>query len=53
MTKPVSRDLPGEAFTRRPVTVVLALITALTFASGFGNVRAPGRASASPSSDDA
>lgn len=43
MTMPVSRDLPGEVFTRRVITVVLAAITALTFAFGFGNVWALGR----------
>ena len=36
-------ELPGEVFTRRVITVVLALITALTFAFGFGNVWALGR----------
>ncbi len=30
-------------FTRQVITVVLAAITALTFASGFGNVWALGR----------
>src|SRR6266568_7517563 len=40
MTAPTAA---GEAFTRRAVTVVLALITALTFAFGFGNVWALGR----------
>jgi hypothetical protein len=38
-----AQELPGEAFTRRAITVVLALITALTFAFGFGNVWALGR----------
>jgi hypothetical protein len=37
-------ELPGEVFTRRVITVVLGLITALTFAFGFGNVWALGRA---------
>jgi hypothetical protein len=36
-------ELPGEVFTRRVITVVLSLITALTFAFGFGNVWALGR----------
>jgi hypothetical protein len=36
-------ELPGEEFTRRVITLVLALITALTFAFGFGNVWALGR----------
>lgn len=31
-------ELTGEVFTRRVITVVLALITALTFAFGFGDV---------------
>ena len=38
-----SAGLPGEVFTRHVITVVLALITALTFAFGFGNVWALGR----------
>lgn len=37
-------ELPGEVFTRRVITVVLSLITTLTFAFGFGNVWALGRA---------
>jgi hypothetical protein len=37
-------ELPGEVFTRRVITVVLGLVTALTFAFGFGNVWALGRA---------
>jgi hypothetical protein len=36
-------ELPGEEFTRRVITLVLALITAMTFAFGFGNVWALGR----------
>ena len=36
-------ELAGEVFTRRVITVVLALITALTFAFRFGNVWALGR----------
>jgi hypothetical protein len=36
-------ELTGEVFTRRVITVVLAAITALTFAFGFGNVWALGR----------
>jgi hypothetical protein len=39
----VSAELTGEVFTRRVITVVLAAITALTFAFGFGNVWALGR----------
>ena len=39
----VSKELTGEVFTRRVITVVLAAITALTFAFGFGNVWALGR----------
>jgi hypothetical protein len=39
----VSNELTGEVFTRRVITVVLAAITALTFAFGFGNVWALGR----------
>jgi hypothetical protein len=39
----VFAELPGEVFTRRVVTVVLAASTALTFAFGFGNVWALGR----------
>jgi len=39
----VSAELAGEVFTRRVITVVLAAITALTFAFGFGNVWALGR----------
>lgn len=38
-----SAELTGEVFTRRVITVVLAAITALTFAFGFGNVWALGR----------
>jgi hypothetical protein len=38
-----ARELPGEVFTRRVITIVLALITVLTFAFGFGNVWALGR----------
>jgi hypothetical protein len=38
-----SVKLAGVVFTRRVITVVLALITALTFAFGFGNVWALGR----------
>jgi hypothetical protein len=34
----VSAELAGEVFARRVITVVLAAITALTFAFGFGNV---------------
>jgi hypothetical protein len=34
----VCAELAGEVFTRRVITVVLTLITALTFAFGFGNV---------------
>ena len=41
---PAAPELPGEVFTRRVITVVLGLITALTFAFGFGNVWALGRA---------
>jgi len=40
MTAPTAA---GEVLTRRVITVVLALITALTFAFGFGNVWALGR----------
>ena len=40
---PAAAELAGEVFTRRVITVVLALITALTFAFGFGNVWALGR----------
>jgi hypothetical protein len=39
----VFAELAGEVFTRRVITVVLAAITALTFAFGFGNVWALGR----------
>jgi hypothetical protein len=39
----VSAEPTGEVFTRRVITVVLAAITALTFAFGFGNVWALGR----------
>jgi hypothetical protein len=39
----VAAEMAGEVFTRRVITVVLALITALTFAFGFGNVWALGR----------
>jgi hypothetical protein len=39
----VSAVPTGEVFTRRVITVVLAAITALTFAFGFGNVWALGR----------
>jgi hypothetical protein len=39
----VSAEPTGEVFTWRMITVVLALITALTFAFGFGNVWALGR----------
>jgi hypothetical protein len=39
----ISAELAGEVFTRRVITVVLAAITALTFAFGFGNVWALGR----------
>jgi hypothetical protein len=39
----ISAELAGEVFTRRAITVVLAAITALTFAFGFGNVWALGR----------
>jgi hypothetical protein len=39
----VSAELAGEVFTRRVISVVLALIAALTFAFGFGNVWALGR----------
>lgn len=39
----ISTELAGEVFTRRVITVVLAAITALTFAFGFGNVWALGR----------
>lgn len=39
----VSAELAGEVFTRRVITVVLAAITVLTFAFGFGNVWALGR----------
>jgi hypothetical protein len=39
----VPAELAGEVFTRRVITVVLAAITALTFAFGFGNVWALGR----------
>jgi len=39
----VAAELAGEVFTRRVITVVLAAITALTFAFGFGNVWALGR----------
>lgn len=39
----VSTEMAGEVFTRRVITVVLAAITALTFAFGFGNVWALGR----------
>jgi hypothetical protein len=42
-------ELAGEVFTRRVITVVLALITALTFAFGFGNVWALGRSLGVPS----
>jgi hypothetical protein len=42
-TPALSAELPGEVFTRRVITVVLAAITALTFAFGFGNVWALGR----------
>lgn len=38
-----SAEVAGEVFTRRVITVVLAAITALTFAFGFGNVWALGR----------
>jgi hypothetical protein len=38
-----SVELAGEVFTRRVITVVLAAITALMFAFGFGNVWALGR----------
>lgn len=40
---PGGSELAGEVFTRRVITVVLASITALTFAFGFGNVWALGR----------
>jgi hypothetical protein len=46
MTAPTAaHELPGEMLTRRVITVVLALITALTFTFGFGfgNVWALGR----------
>jgi hypothetical protein len=36
-------ELPGEVITRQVITAVLGLITALTFAFGFGNVWALGR----------
>ena len=39
----ISAEQAGEVFTRRVITIVLALITALTFAFGFGNVWALGR----------
>jgi hypothetical protein len=39
----VTAEPEGEVFTRRVITVVLTLITALTFAFGFGNVWALGR----------
>jgi hypothetical protein len=39
----ISAELAGQVFTRRVITVVLAAITALTFAFGFGNVWALGR----------
>jgi hypothetical protein len=42
-TPAISAELAGEVFTRRVITVVLAAITALTFAFGFGNVWALGR----------
>lgn len=38
-----TEGLPGEVFTRRVITVVLGLITGLTFGFGFGNVWALGR----------
>jgi hypothetical protein len=38
-----SAELAGEVFTRRVITVVLAAISALTFAFGFANVWALGR----------
>jgi hypothetical protein len=40
---PAAAELASEVFTRRVITVVLARITALTFAFGFGNVWALGR----------
>jgi hypothetical protein len=43
VTASASAELAGEVFTRRVITVVLAAITALTFAFGFGNVWALGR----------
>jgi hypothetical protein len=45
----VAGELAGEVFTRRVITVVLAAITALTFAFGFGNVWALGRSLGVPS----
>jgi hypothetical protein len=39
----VCAELAGQVFTRRVITVVLAAITALTFAFGFGNVWSLGR----------
>lgn len=42
-TAMMSTEVAGEVFTWRAITVVLAAITALTFAFGFGNVWALGR----------
>jgi len=56
MTAPTAaRELPGEVLTRRVITVVLALITALTFAFGFdgpGPGPQPHRRHARPSHAD-